>query len=361
MPVTKRLMLSTKDLVTIALLSALGGVLSTYVGYLGNLMNHIVGVPFGAGQFMAGLHVLWIILAIGITKKKGAGTVTGALKGVVELFTGSTHGIVIVVVSLMQGVVADMVLFSDKAKDRRSFFSYSAAGGLSAAVNVIVFQTLFFAGVPWILILILCMLACASGMIFGGWLSVEMLEALEEAGVVSGKKEVFVDQRSAEDDAWKRNRQAKRRRTISLATAGSFLTVFTLGAVYYFMFVFVLHGGDAISIEGGVDNPFDFRYDDFSDQEVVVNAELIGTSTHVAPRDYTGIPLSGVLTEASPLDGTSEVIVRGSDGYFVVFDLANVMEDDGIIITYDEGSFRLVADAYEGGYWVEGVVAIEVR
>ncbi|MCJ2532418.1 MAG: ECF transporter S component, partial [Candidatus Thermoplasmatota archaeon] len=100
MPVTKRLMLSTKDLVTIALLSALGGVLSTYVGYLGNLMNHIVGVPFGAGQFMAGLHVLWIILAIGITKKKGAGTVTGALKGVVELFTGSTHGIVIVVVSL---------------------------------------------------------------------------------------------------------------------------------------------------------------------------------------------------------------------------------------------------------------------
>jgi len=270
-PVTKRLMLSTKDLVTIALLSALGGVLSTYVGYLGNLMNHIVGVPFGAGQFMAGLHVLWIILAIGITKKKGAGTVTGALKGVVELFTGSTHGIVIVVVSLMQGVVADMVLFSDKAKDRRDYVSYSAAGGLSAAVNVIVFQALFFAGVPLILILVLCMLACASGMIFGGWLSVEMLEALEEAGVVSGKKEVFVDQRSAEDDAWKRNRQAKRRRTISLATAGSFLTVFTLGAVYYFMFVFVLHGGDAISIEGGVDNPFDFRYDDFSDQQVVVN------------------------------------------------------------------------------------------
>ena len=59
---------STKDLVTIALLSALGGVLSTYIGYLGNMVNHIIGVPFGAGQFLAGLH--------GITRKKGAATVT---------------------------------------------------------------------------------------------------------------------------------------------------------------------------------------------------------------------------------------------------------------------------------------------
>ncbi len=361
MPVTRRLRLTTKDLVAIALLSALGGVLSTYVGYLGNLMNHVVGVPFGAGQFMAGLHVLWIILAIGITKKKGAGTVTGALKGVVELFTGSTHGVVIVVVSLLQGVVADIVLFSDKAKDRRDYVTYSAAGGLSAAVNVLVFQALFFAGVPWILILVLCMLACASGMIFGGWLSIEMLEALEDAGMVSGKKEILVDQRSAEDDAWKRSRQAKRRRRVSLVAVASFLTVFTLGAVYYFMFVFVLHGGDAISIEGDVDNPFDFRYDDFEDREVVVNAELVGTATHVAPRDYTGIPLRDVLTEAAPKNGSSEVVVRGSDGYFAVFDLVDVMEDDGIIITDDEGSFRLVADAYEGGYWVEGVVAIEVR
>jgi ABC-type thiamin/hydroxymethylpyrimidine transport system permease subunit len=361
MPVTRRYMLSTKDLVTIALLSALGGVLSTYVGYLGNLMNHIVGVPFGAGQFMAGLHVLWIILAIGITKKRGAGTVTGALKGVVELFTGSTHGVVIVVVSLIQGAVADLVLFSDKAKGRRDYVSFSAAGGLSAATNVIIFQALFFAGVPWILILMLCMLACASGMVFGGWLSVEMLETLEDAGVVGGKKEIFVDQRSAEDDAWKRSRQTKRRRLVSLTAVASFLTVFTLGAVYYFMFVFVMPGGDTISIQGDVENPFDFRYSDFEDQEVVVNAELIGTVTHVPPRDYTGIPLRTVLNQAEPRESVSEVVVTGRDGYYIVFEFSSVMGDDGIIIVNEDGSFRLVADEYEGGYWVEGIVAIEVR
>ncbi|HIH00586.1 TPA: hypothetical protein HA259_00635 [Thermoplasmata archaeon] len=354
-------MLSTKDLATIALLSALGGVLSTYVGYLGNLMNHVVGVPFGAGQFMAGLHVVWIILATGITRRKGAGTVTGFLKGVVELFTGSTHGVVIVVVSLVQGLVVDLVLFSDKTKERRDYVPFSAAGGLSAAISVIVFQAFFFAGVPWILILMLCMLACASGMIFGGWLSVEMLEALEGAGVVGGKDEMFVDRMSAEDHSWRRELRTRRRRVVSFAAVASFLAVFTVGAVYYFMFVFVLPGGDTISVEGNVQNPYDFSYEDFVDYEVVVNAELVGTVTYVPPRNYTGVLLSTVLFHADPEDGATEVVVTASDGYYVVFNLADVLADDGMIIVDEGDSFRIVADSYEGGYWVEGIVVVEVR
>jgi len=37
--------ISTRDIVTIAILSALGGALSTFVGYLGNLINLTLGVP----------------------------------------------------------------------------------------------------------------------------------------------------------------------------------------------------------------------------------------------------------------------------------------------------------------------------
>ena len=54
--------LSTRGIVTIAVLASLGGVLSTFVGYLGNLVNLALGVPFGAGQFMAGLHVFWLVV-----------------------------------------------------------------------------------------------------------------------------------------------------------------------------------------------------------------------------------------------------------------------------------------------------------
>lgn len=354
-------LLSTKDLVTIALLSALGGVLSTYIGYLGNLVNHIVGVPFGAGQFMAGLHVLWIILAIAITKKKGSGTVTGLLKGVVELFTGSTHGVVIVVVSMMQGAVADLVLFSDKAKEKRDYTSYAVAGAISSATNVIVFQAFFFSGVPLILIAMLCMLAGASGMIFGGWLAVEMLEALEQAGMVPGKRRILVDDGSTDDGAWNASRAARKRRKMSMTAVGAFLTVFCIGAVYFFMFVFSFPADDTVSVVGAVEERIDFVYDDHADQEVTVNAELIGSVTHVDPRDYTGIPLGYILSQATLTAGADEVVVRASDGYFAVFTLSDVMSDSELILVKEDDSFRLVAANYEGAYWVELVSEIEVR
>lgn len=64
---------STRDLLTIAILASLGGVMSTYVGYVANVINRLVGVPFGAGQVVAGLHILWIVLILAITGKKGLG------------------------------------------------------------------------------------------------------------------------------------------------------------------------------------------------------------------------------------------------------------------------------------------------
>ena len=361
MPLKLGRLLSTKDLVTIALLSALGGVLSTYIGYLGNLVNHIIGVPFGAGQFMAGLHVLWIILAIAITKKKGSGAITGLLKGVVELFTGSTHGVVIVVVSLMQGVAADAVLFSDRAKERRDYTTYAIAGAISSAVNVIVFQAFFFSGVPLILIAMLCMLAGASGMIFGGWLAIEMMEALEQAGMVPGRRKILVDDRSADDGAWDAIRVAKKRRKFSMAVVGTFLTAFCIGAVYFFMFVFAFPSSDAVSVVGAVQEPISFVYDDHTDHEVTVNAELIGSVTHVDPRDYTGIPLSYILSLATPTEDADEVVVRASDGYHAVFALSDVMSDSELILIKENESFRLVAADYDGAYWVELVNEIEVR
>ncbi|WP_461368985.1 ECF transporter S component, partial [Candidatus Darwinibacter acetoxidans] len=83
----KRIYFATRDLLIMAVLSGIGGVLSTYVGYLGNLLNRLFGVPFGAGQFVAGLHVFWIILAAGLVRRPGAATIVGLLKGVVELLT----------------------------------------------------------------------------------------------------------------------------------------------------------------------------------------------------------------------------------------------------------------------------------
>ncbi len=350
---------STKDLVTIALLSALGGILSTYIGYLGNMVNHIFGVPFGAGQFLAGLHVLWIMLALGITKKKGVGTMTGVLKGIVELFMGGTHGIVIVVISAVQGMLADALLFSDKAKAERAVVPFAVAAGISSASNVIVFQLFFFSGIPLILIAMLCMLAAASGIIFGAGLSIEMIDSLEQAGVTSSARRRLVDVPEEAGDTWEDRRAARRRRLAALAVTTVFLASFTIGAVYYYTFVFEVPG-ETVSVEGLLERPFEFAYADFEDTEVKVYAELTGSVTHVDPRNYTGIPLRSILEEAQPLPEATEVRVYGSDGYYAPFDLAEVMADDTLILTTEDGDYRLVAAAYEGAYWVEDVVRIEV-
>ncbi len=358
---TRKYFLSTKDLVTIALLSALGGVLSTYIGYLGNLINHMFGVPFGAGQFMAGLHVLWIVLAVGITRKKGVGTATGLLKGVVELFLGSTHGIVIVVVSLAQGVLVDALLFSDKAKAERNVYVYSVAAAIASASNVVVFQAFFFSGAPVILIIVLCMLAAASGIVFAGWLAVQMLASMEHAGIVDGRGGTPVDVPGPRTGPGEGGARRRRAAIVSTAVVAAFLAVFTVGAVYYFFTIYELPGQSSVEISGQVESPFEFTYDDFADQEVTINAELIGSVTHEPPRNYTGIPLNIILGQAGPTDGATQVVVTGADGYYATFDLQSVMADDTLIVIFEDGAYRVIAADYEGAYWVEDLASIEVR
>ncbi|HDP97270.1 MAG TPA: hypothetical protein ENN25_06240, partial [Euryarchaeota archaeon] len=318
---------STKDLAIIALLSALGGALSTYVGYLGNLVNHVIGVPFGAGQFLAGLHIIWIMLVLGITKKKGTGILAGFLKGTIELFLGGTHGVVIVIVSSVQGLLADVFLFSDRAKEQRSFVRYSVAGGISAASNVVIFQIFFFAGVPVLLIVMLSMLAFASGIIFGGLLTIQLLESLEGSGVVPSRNGIIVDQPKGDYDRTQ-GAHALRRRRIAVISSVMFLGLFTIGGAYYFTSVYSLPGNDTVEIYGHVENSYDFYYGDLSEHEVTINAELIGSVTYVSPRNYTGIPLSIVVGVANPLDGSESVVVSANDGYSAVFQLSDIINDD---------------------------------
>ncbi|RDE11063.1 MAG: sulfite oxidase, partial [Candidatus Thorarchaeota archaeon] len=178
---------NTREIVTIAVLASLGGALSTFVGYLGNLINLALGVPFGAGQFMAGLHVFWLVLIRLLIPKNGAGTAAGLLKGVVELFTGSTHGIVIVLVSLVQGIIVDggAALGGSPSKaGPGSKMVWWLAGGLSTASNVLVLQAFYFAGAPLFYIVLIVVMAFCSGFIFAGYFAWQALDFLYDTGLV---------------------------------------------------------------------------------------------------------------------------------------------------------------------------------
>ena len=67
---------SLHDLLTMAALAALGGVSGAVVSIIRAAVHAIVVLP-GGMQFLAGIHVLWLILAVGLVRRPGAATLPG--------------------------------------------------------------------------------------------------------------------------------------------------------------------------------------------------------------------------------------------------------------------------------------------
>jgi energy-coupling factor transport system substrate-specific component len=341
--------LSTRDLVTIAVLSALGGAISTFVGYLGLLLNAAIGTPFGAGQFFSGLHVFWIILASGLIRKPGVATATGLLKGFVEFFTGSTHGLVIVLVSLIQGLIVDIGFTT--MKPRNSMPLYSVIGGFAAASNVVVFQLFFFSGAPIIFLLLLVILAFCSGIIFAGYFG----HATTQLVLVSGIYRVAskVPPESPTSSVWQRLGPHR-------LSALVFLISIAFGASLYAVFVWrPVIDPYSCDVTGSVVSPYRFSYNVYATHEVTVEAELIGSVTHIPAQNYTGIPLPVILTQAQPLNSATTLQVIASDGYRVVLQLNAVLNNSEIILVIDNG-LRLVAKDFPGEYWVQKVISLVI-
>ncbi|KYC45326.1 MAG: ABC-type cobalt transport system, permease component [Candidatus Methanofastidiosum methylothiophilum] len=322
---------TTKDLVTIAIISSLGGVLSTYVGYLGNLINRFFGVPFGAGQFMAGLHMFWVIFAIGMLNKKGTGTFVGILKGFVEFLSGGKLGLFVIILSGIQGLIADLSFLPFK-KD--STAGYIVAGGLSTAANVFIFQIFFAPYEALPLFLAISVVALISGFVFAGVFPKNVVELFKVKSNDEGKK-------------------VSLKRSITLGIIG----ILALGAASYYLTQPL--GKDGIDISGNVDIPYTFYPQNFRNEEVTINAELKGDYTYVGHKDYNGIPLNSIIKKSNPQGNKIRIIAK--DLYEVSFSLEEIYGNNEVIITENNGSFTLVAKGYAGGYWIRDINRIVIE
>ena len=368
---------STRDLVTMALLSSLGGVLSTYVGYLGNMMNRVLGVPFGAGQFMAGLHVFWIVIAYGLVKKSGSASIVGLLKGFIEMITGSTHGIVIVIVSLIQGVIYDLFMLLPRKRDLR-FITYLGAG-MSTASNVFIFQMLYFSSTPLTYIILISSLSFASGIIFGGYFGQSTLDNIIQGRATTHsqtggpvRRDVLVDDPISHSRAdAKRSGQRSRPhgkgvRPISFEKMLAYLFIFcfVVGGIYYFTDVYQLNNDShSLEVSGtGVDGTYIYSSGELSEHEVTILAELDGAFVHENEKNYTGIPLWRII-EASLEGGNTtatQVDVIGVDGYQATFSYSQVWGDDELIIVDEDEGLHLVGKNYAGEYWVREIAEVRL-
>ena len=348
--------INTREIVIMAILSSLGGALSTFVGYLGNMINLALGVPFGAGQFMAGLHVFWLVLVRVLVPKKGAGTMAGLLKGVAELFTGSTHGIVIVIVSLVQGIIIDLAgIMGGNSKNTNiiSRLVWWLLAGISAASNVVVFQIFYFVGAPWLYIVIIIILAFCSGIIFAGYFAWETLEFIQETGVITT---TFMSLRSQSPS------QTKKRVALRNLPAITLVLFLSFGSIYYTVAVAKTFVDPyTCEVTGLVEQPFTYHSSDFIDEEITIEAELQGAYTHKPPTNYTGVLVRTILEQAIPLSEASGLQVRARDGYIINFDdLEHVMTDNRFLLTETDDGLWLIAADYDGSLWVKQVTTLEI-
>ncbi|MFU8826284.1 MAG: ECF transporter S component [Brevefilum sp.] len=328
---------STRDLLIMAVLAALGGVSSTYVNAIGNATRAALGFP-GATQWAAGLHTIWIVLAMGILNKTGAGTVMGLVKGMVELMSGNTHGVIILLVNLVAGLLVDFgfLIFRNK----RSLAPFLVAGSLSAASNVIVFQ--LFATLPANIlamsaILILTVVAGISGLIFSGLAPFYLLKALIKANVV--KRPAI---------------EPQNRRLGWYIVSG----VFILAILLTIYLQSALRGTATIQISGAVGNAYEFPQQSFSPELITQQMPYRGI-----PTEYTGYPLLALIEHAQPAPGADMLLIEATDGYAFLISFDELFSNPNILVVQSgqgqNASFDLVGPESSKA-WVRNVSAITV-
>lgn len=165
---------SLRRLLLIVMLSSAGGVSSALVSRAAKLLA-VIPLPYPlAGQFLSGLHVVWLILAAFLVKSKGSALMTGTLKGLVEVFFSQSN-VFVFLLSFTEGFVVEAVMGS---LGRTRAISIYLAGGLSSASNLLIVGIFFLPPFPVFVYLVLFLVSFLSGILFGGYLTNKIIKII---------------------------------------------------------------------------------------------------------------------------------------------------------------------------------------
>ncbi len=328
---------TTRDLLLMAALAALGGIASTYINFIGDFFQSVLGFA-GTTQWAAGLHVLWLVLAVGLTKKQGAGTITGILKGAVELFTGNTHGLLILLVDIVAGVLVDLGMLPFRKRDH--WLPYAFAGGIASASNIFVFQ--LFTAVPadiltYGVIGLIALVAFVSGVIFAGILGFGLLTTLRRSGVVKNQES-----------------QPMGRNALWILLVG---VVLLAGGIFGYLKI-ARSGTGSVAITGAVSSPYEFTAGKDALQEKKV--EFIQGGITVS---YRGYSLQRILEQAEPDPDANYITFEASDGYTFYISVEELSRNSNLILQSQGKGENLVynmAGPESNKAWVNGVVEINI-
>lgn len=318
-----------------AVLAGLGGVASTAINALGDAVQAVVGFA-GTTQWAAGLHVTLLVLVVGLVRKSGAATLAALLKGGVEVLSGNTHGVIVLLVNLAAGLLIDLVFLGFRRRD--SLVAYLLAGALAAASNVFVFQ-LFVSAPEDVIAFVwgIAGLAALSGAVLGGLLAHTLLGILRRNGLASAEP-------LAHMGAWRQP---------------AFLCFFVVAAVAGGIYLRgTLAGPPAVEIAGSVAAPYAYSVGEHDLPVQDLTLELQGMT-----RRASGPLLRDVLALAEPDSHYGAVLVSATDGYsfFIGRDEVEANEElllavrgEGAEATYE------IAGAHNAKAWVRNVQEVRV-
>lgn len=329
----KEFYFTTRDLIMMAAFAAVGGIASTYINMIGDLFQSFLGFA-GTTQWAAGLHVVWLMLAAVIIKKPGAASTAGILKGAVEFFSGNTHGLFVVIVDILAGVLIDLIFLANR-KGSFNIWFYIAAG-ISSASNIFVFQ--IFASIPSDILTILVIGAAASGafisgIIFGGILVRSIYLAVQKAGLVPIKEKEHSRKR-----AWP-----------PIIIVISLIIMIVLGLIYN-----TQHGTDqSISISGNVNNPYEITLNDLNSNTVEISAAL-----NDVERTYQGVRITDILERSQLISEEGLLLIKANDGYSYFITIEEIYSNENLILTSQEVGKTVIVNvvgAISQKAWIRGV------
>ena len=182
----------TSDLVIIALFAALGGLSSSVIANIARAIFFPLGIP-GSGQIASGLHIVWFVLIYcWVNEKLGAVMLAGVMKGVVELFTGNTFGIIAFILAVGGALTFEVsvyILTKFFRNKRTQHVTIAISAGLASVSNVVI-QIQTFIGYNYLpeIFLLFIVLIFLSGVLLGGYLGMAIYKVFEQTSILDWRR-----------------------------------------------------------------------------------------------------------------------------------------------------------------------------
>lgn len=172
---------TTRDIVVMGVLIALGGVFKAYWGQARLMIEALFG-PYAVFVVSPGFYI-WAIFACHLVRRPFSGTISMVLGGVVEILAGNPFGIPVLLFDFWEGLGPD-VSYNFIFKNKRYDVWVAFVGGMLSALFGLAYGWLYFgfSKLPFWAFIIYVLEVIAGGLI-SAILGYGILKVLEAVGV----------------------------------------------------------------------------------------------------------------------------------------------------------------------------------